>query len=149
MDTKYLNDIPNYYVPTCQLGLPRFQYTIRDEFTGALFLSCASELGKTYVTLAITRLLAHLKANADVENSHATIGPEFYGIESFTGLAQFMTAAGAYQIHFNFARKNRARPPPNCCGRRPLLSALLPCSCLSFFFPPTWSTSVWIARKHL
>jgi transposase len=63
MDTKYLTDIPNYYAPMTQLGLPRFQYTIRDESTGALFVAYASELSKTYATLAINGLLEHLKAH--------------------------------------------------------------------------------------
>jgi hypothetical protein len=33
-------------------SLPRFQYTIRCESTGAKFVSYASELSKTYATLA-------------------------------------------------------------------------------------------------
>jgi transposase InsO family protein len=42
-------------------GLPRFQYTLRDEATGAVFLAYASELSKTYATLASTRLIEHLR----------------------------------------------------------------------------------------
>ena len=82
MDTKYLTDIPNYYAPMQQLGLPRFQYTIRDESTGALFVSYASELSKTYATLAINGLLQHLKAHgielAQVQ-VRTDLGTEFDG----------------------------------------------------------------------
>ncbi|MDR2674238.1 MAG: hypothetical protein LBC18_05050, partial [Opitutaceae bacterium] len=42
--------------------LPRCQYTIRDEATGALFLACSSELSKTCATLVISRLVEHFKA---------------------------------------------------------------------------------------
>ena len=82
MDTKYLNDIPNYYAAMEQLALPRFQYTIRDESTGALFVSYASELSKTYATLAIDGLLAHLKAHGvDVAQVQVRtdLGTEFDG----------------------------------------------------------------------
>ena len=130
------------------------------EATGALFLAYASDLSKTYATLAQSRVLAHLQAhgldlgevevrtdlgsefdgdtvhyrpdgfhgsitatgashrfnprarpnaNADVESSHATIEPEFFDLENFTGPAQFLPAITTYQHFFNFARKNRSR----------------------------------------
>jgi hypothetical protein len=63
-------------------GLPRFQYTIRCEATGALFLAYASDLSKTYATLAQTRVLAHLKAHG-IDLSHLEVrtdlGSEFDG----------------------------------------------------------------------
>src|SRR6185437_1746105 len=61
MDTKYLDDIPNYWPQMKAQGLPRFEYTLRDEATGAVLLAYASELSKTYATLASTRLLEHLR----------------------------------------------------------------------------------------
>jgi transposase len=82
MDTKYLNDIPHYWPQMQAQGLPRFQYTVRDESTGALFLSYASELSKTCATLALTRILAHLKAHgldlAQIE-VRTDLGTEFDG----------------------------------------------------------------------
>ena len=63
MDTKYLTDIPHYWPQMQAQSLPRFQYTIRDEATGALFLAYASDLSKTYATLAQTRVLEHLRAH--------------------------------------------------------------------------------------
>ena len=59
MDTKYLNDIPHYFPQMQRSGMPRFQYTIRCEATGALCLAYAGELSKTYATLALQRVLAH------------------------------------------------------------------------------------------
>lgn len=174
MDTKYLTDIPHYWPQMQAQGLPRFQYTLRCEATGALFLAYASDLSKTYATLAIARVLAHLKAhglalenlevrtdlgsefdgdtvryrpdgfhgtitatgalhrfnpparpnaNADVESSHATIEPEFFDLENFTGPNHFLAAITTYQHFFNFARKNRSRAN---CAPAALLAARAP-----------------------
>ena len=60
MDVKYLTDIPHYWPQLQAQGLPRFQYTIRDEALGALYLAYASDLSKTYATLALDRVLKHL-----------------------------------------------------------------------------------------
>jgi hypothetical protein len=61
MDTKYLNDILNYVLPSERKG--RFQHTIRDEATGTLYLHYSSELSKTDTTMAIERVLTHLKTH--------------------------------------------------------------------------------------
>jgi transposase len=61
MDTKYLNDIPHYFPQMQQPGMPRFQSTIRCEGIGALFLAYASDLSKTYATLAAQRVTEHLR----------------------------------------------------------------------------------------
>lgn len=82
MDTKYLNDIPHYWPQMQSHGLPGFQYTIRDEATGALFLSYSSALSKTYATLAVARVLHHLRKQgvnlAEVE-IRTDLGTEFDG----------------------------------------------------------------------
>jgi transposase len=63
MDVKYLNDIPNYLPQMRKPGMPGFQYTVRDEATGALFVNYATELSKAYATFTIRRLLTHLAAH--------------------------------------------------------------------------------------
>lgn len=63
MDVKYLNDIPHYLPQMHKPDMPRFQYTVRDEATGALFVSYATELSKAYATFTIRRLLVHLAAH--------------------------------------------------------------------------------------
>jgi transposase len=82
MDTKYLTDLPHYWPQMQAQGLPRFQYTIRCEATGALFLAYASDLSKTYATLAQTRVLAHLEAHG-IDLTHLEVrtdlGSEFDG----------------------------------------------------------------------
>jgi len=61
LDTKYLRDIPHYWPQMSQRHLPRFQYTLREVRTGALFLAFGDELSATYAELTVRRLLGHLK----------------------------------------------------------------------------------------
>jgi len=61
IDVKYLTDLPHYWPFMQFMGLPRFQYTIRELSTGAQFLTYADEISKTYAILTAKRLLEHLK----------------------------------------------------------------------------------------
>ena len=101
MDTKYLTDLPHYWPQMQAQGLPRFQYTVRCEALGALFLAYASDLSKTYATLAAARVLAHLRAHGlDLTQLEVRtdLGAEFdgdtvhYRPDGFHGT---LTAAGA------------------------------------------------------
>jgi transposase len=62
IDTKHLNDIPEYWGRLKTLRLPRYQYTARDVTTGLLFLGYADELSLSYATLFAQRILKHLEA---------------------------------------------------------------------------------------
>ena len=59
-DTKYLNDIPNYWTQMMRHRLPRFQYTAREVVSGACFTGYADELSKSYAVLLAEQLSAHL-----------------------------------------------------------------------------------------
>jgi len=61
IDIKYLTDLPHYWPFMQFMGLPRFQYTIRELSTGAQLLTYADEISKTYAILTAKRLLEHLK----------------------------------------------------------------------------------------
>ena len=61
MDVKYLTDIPRYWPQMEALELPRFEYTIRDTKSGALFLGFARQLSVTYASILIRRCLKHLE----------------------------------------------------------------------------------------
>jgi transposase len=158
MDVKYLNDIPFYWAQMELLGLPRFEYTIRDTKSGALFLGFGHQLSVTYASLLIRRCLVHLgrcgiepssvtvqtdrgsefsggqkrkrdfgfvhtveklcgarqvftpprwpNANADVEAVHRLVEEEFFDLEGFAGLEDFLKKTTVYQHFFNFARPN-------------------------------------------
>ena len=60
MDVKYLWDIPHYWTQMEGLGLPRYEYTIRDTKSGALFLGFGNQLSVTYASILIRRCITHL-----------------------------------------------------------------------------------------
>jgi transposase len=158
MDVKVLWDIAAYWPQLEALGLPRYQYTIRDTKSGGLLLAFGRELSVTYASLLAERCLRHLgrhgielsqvvlqtdrgaefsggqkrsrpfgfshtvrrvcgarhlftpprwpNANADVEASHRLIEEEFFALERFWGLEDFLRKATVYQHYFNFGRPN-------------------------------------------
>lgn len=59
-DTKYLQDIPAYWWQMQKLGLPPFQYTVREVVSGLTLCGYADELSKTYSTLLAHYVSAHL-----------------------------------------------------------------------------------------
>ena len=82
VDTKYLNDIPAYWSQMKSLGLPEYQYTVRELSLGGQFLAYGSEISATYADLTIKRLLRHLEehgidlAEVDIQTDN---GSEFDG----------------------------------------------------------------------
>lgn len=82
MDVKYLWDLPTYWPQMQALGLPRFEYTIRDTKSGALFLGFGAEISVAYSTLLIGRCLRHLKqwgVDPDSVTVQTDRGGEFSG----------------------------------------------------------------------
>ncbi len=59
-DTKYLQDIPQYWPQMMRLRLPPFQYTVREVVSGLVFTGYADELSKSYAVLMAERVSAHL-----------------------------------------------------------------------------------------
>ncbi len=59
-DTKYLQDIPHYWLQMTRLKLPRFPYTAREPVSGACFTGYADELSKSYATFLAEQLCVHL-----------------------------------------------------------------------------------------
>jgi transposase len=59
-DTKYLQDIPHYWPFMYRLGLPHFQYTVREVVSGLTFIGYADELAKSFNVLMAERVSAHL-----------------------------------------------------------------------------------------
>jgi transposase len=82
IDVKHLRDQPRYLPQALGLGLPLYQYTVRDERTGAVWLSFATELASVYTELVIRRVLKHLR-NCGVELTLTIVksdnGSEFKG----------------------------------------------------------------------
>lgn len=113
MDVKYLNDIPQYWPFMQFMGLPRFQYTIRELSTGAQFLAYAEEISVTYATLTVKRLLEHLRKHG-VDLSEVVIqsdnGSEFDGGRLRKQVPGFIHAIeksfNAFHVYI----------PPGCCN---------------------------------
>ncbi len=59
-DTKHLQDIPHYWPQMMRMGLPRYQYTVREVVSGITFCGYADDLSKTYMVLLAERVSAHL-----------------------------------------------------------------------------------------
>ena len=84
MDVKHLYDIPNFYTFMIKYKLPKYQYTIREIRSGAMFLAFASECTVTNSIIFVSAFLNHLK-NAGLDISQVTIqtdnGSEFSGMD--------------------------------------------------------------------
>jgi transposase len=82
MDVKYLWDIPQYWPQMQALGLPKYEYTIRDTKSGAIFLGFGHQVTVTYASLLIRRCLKHLE-QWGVDPAEVTVqtdrGSEFSG----------------------------------------------------------------------
>ena len=82
MDVKYLNDIPNYWVPMKDLELPEFQYTVRDPKCGAAFMAFGDSCCQTYADRFSRRVVKHLNEHGIPSNEidiQTDMGSEFGG----------------------------------------------------------------------
>jgi transposase InsO family protein len=61
IDTKDLSDILPYWRAMMRLGLPRYEYTLRECSTGAGFLAYANENNTLYAARFAKYVIAHLK----------------------------------------------------------------------------------------
>jgi transposase len=72
LDGKYLFDIPNYLVYAKLLGLPKWEYTLRDVKSGATFLSYATTEDGLNACTFITYVFEHFKRHG-IDVSKLTI----------------------------------------------------------------------------
>ena len=81
-DTKYLNDIPEYWPYMTKLGLPKVQYTYREVSSGIMYLGYADGLSLTYATLFSEYIQYNLKTlGIDLSNTtrQTDNGSEYIG----------------------------------------------------------------------
>jgi transposase len=105
MDVKYLCDLEHFWPQAKRLGLPLFQYTVRDVKSGALWLAYGHELCALYAELTLKRLLKHFKdLGLDIANTVVKTdnGTEFKGQQrrldspDFSDLVAAMGASHRY-----------------------------------------------------
>ena len=162
IDTKDLSDICQYWPYMKRLGLPRYEYTLRELSIGATFYAYADENNSTYASLFAKYVIEHLRSygittasikwqtdngsefigsarkkinrlsafekelkvngiehrripprcvylQADVETFHRIVEDELYEIETYRNQIEFPGKSYAYQLYFNYFRKNRYR----------------------------------------
>jgi transposase-like protein len=162
VDTKDLSDIYQYWPFMRKLGLPRYEYTLRELSTGASFFAYADRNNSTYASHFASYVIEHLKSygistvriiwqtdngsefigsvrkkinrpsafekelkandiehgripprsphlQGDVEAFHRLVEDELYEIESYDNRIEFLGKVYAYQLYFNYIRKNRYR----------------------------------------
>jgi hypothetical protein len=97
VDTKDLSDICQYWPYMKRLGLPRYEYTLRELSLGATFYSYANENNSTYASLFAYYVIEHLKS---------------YGIN--TACIMWQTDNGSEFIGSVRKKINRLSAPP--CG---------------------------------
>ena len=166
VDTKDLSDIYQYWPMMRRLGLPRYEYTLRELSTGAGLMGYANSCNVTYASKFAEYVIEHLKSygidpkkmkfefkwqtdngseyigsvnkrpgyrcafqkvldraginhtqipprcswlQGDVETFHKLVEDELYDIEVYANQEEFLAKAYAYQLFFNYQRKNRNR----------------------------------------
>jgi transposase len=110
IDTKHLKDLPNYLPQAKMLRLPLYQFTVRDERSGAMWLTYATECAAIYAELTIRRLLRHLKAhgaNLTLTVVKSDNGSEFKGQQMHFDARDFAQAVGDCGANHRFN-------PPSC-----------------------------------
>jgi len=164
IDTKDLADIYQYWPFMKNLGLPRYEYTLRELSVGASFYAYADENNSTYASLFAQYVVEYLKSHGihtdkiiwqtdngsefigsvkkkinrlsafqsalggmenqivhgripprcsylqgDVETFHRIVEDELYEVEGYDNQIEFLGKAYAYQLYFNYIRRNRYR----------------------------------------
>lgn len=108
MDVKYLCDLDHFWPQAKRLGLPLFQYTVRDVKSGALWLAYGHELCALYAELTLKRLLEHFKGlGLDIANTVVKTdnGTEFKGQQRRLDSPDFSDLVAA------MGAKHRYNPP--------------------------------------
>jgi transposase len=102
LDTKHLDDIPEYLSTMKATHLPRFQYTFREPVSGLQFTSYAQELAGVYAELFAQRILQHLAACGVLlagTTWQTDNGSEFIGSWNSTGPSPFTRTVEHSQAH--------------------------------------------------
>ncbi len=110
MDLKHLCDQPRYLPQAKRLGLPLYQYTVRDVRTGAKWLAFATECASVYAEITIRRLLKHLRdcgVDLDLTVVKSDNGTEFKGNQIRDDGTHFADAVRALGATHRFN-------PPSC-----------------------------------
>lgn len=110
MDIKYLTDIPPYWEQMMKLGLPKYQYTIRDVKSGMLFLGYANEISTENAINMLKQVLGKIryyysgKITIQTDN-----GVEFSGTTRYYERNYFTQAVASFDANHKYI-------PPGLCN---------------------------------
>ena len=112
VDTKDLQDIPEYYASMIRHRLPRFKYTARDMASGASFFAYANENNGTYSSIFGQMVVDHLRSYG-VEVKEMTVQTD-NGSE-YIGNVRKKSGRSAFEEVLKKARIDHVRIPPRHC----------------------------------
>lgn len=112
IDTKDLSDIYQYWPLMRRLGLPRYEYTLRELSTGASFYAYANENNSTYARLFAKYVIEHLKSYG-IETARIVWqtdnGSEFIG-----SVRKKINRISAFEKELKINEIEHGRIPPRC-----------------------------------
>ena len=112
VDTKDLQDIPEYYTQMVMYKLPKFKYTARDMATGASFFAYANENNTTYAGIFGRAVINHLQTYGVKVNEmeiQTDNGVEYIGsVRRKHGMSEFEKVVAE-------AKGTHTRIPPRHC----------------------------------
>lgn len=110
MDVKYLTDIPPYWEQMMKMGLPKYQYTIRDVKSGMLFLGYANEISTENAINMLKWVLGKIRRYYSKEITIQTDnGVEFSGTTRYFENNYFTQAVQSYKAYHKYI-------PPGLCN---------------------------------
>jgi len=105
MDIKYLTDIPPYWEQMQAMGLPRFQYTVRDVKSGMLFLGYGDEISIEKAARMLDHVLSKIAPQFPGEMRVQTDnGTEFSGTTRHYERNYFTQAVEAHGAKHQYIR---------------------------------------------
>jgi len=110
-DTKFLYDMPHYWISMKKHRLPKFQYTIRDTKSGTLMLAFAEERSMKCAEMAAQRYLDHLKAYG-IEPAETTFQTD--GGSEFSGTLKKKAQRGFTHTIEEVYKAKHCYIPPGC-----------------------------------
>jgi hypothetical protein len=112
VDTKDLQDIPEYYTQMMKHKLPKFKYTARDMATGAAFFAFSDENNTTYAGIFGRAVINHLQTYGIKVNEmeiQTDNGVEYIGsVRRKQGMSEFEKVLSE-------AKSEHTRIPPKHC----------------------------------
>lgn len=113
-DLKHLRDIAHYWTQMKLLGLPKYQYTIRDTKSGWVFLGYSDELSELNARTMIDYVITFLKSSIPISTRDILVqtdnGAEFSGAGRRVKTATFVRAL------LEDLEVDHAYIPPGCCN---------------------------------